>query len=119
MEVIEHKSEQMLQTALAQGWKAQIKPEIPEDADYRNIVWNLYAIRGQETLHVIWIGDRQQPGLYTYGDHVTHPAHRAAVVKLLTGKPDPRKLKAEHIEVLTQTRSVPWDADAPAIDIML
>ena len=56
-----------MQTALANGWKAQVKPEIPENGNAFEIVWNLYCIRGQESMHVVWIGDRQTEATYVYG----------------------------------------------------
>lgn len=119
----EHKSEQMMQTALANEWKAQVVPEVPENLKPDEIIWNLYALRGQESLHVVFMGNRQESATYVYGDHRTNPAHRAAVIKILTGRPDPRKLVKleghELIERVQDLKEVPWEHDAPAMDIML
>jgi hypothetical protein len=116
---MEHKSEQMMQTALAHGWKAQVKPTIPASALYDEIVWDLYCVRGPETLHVSWTGDRQQEGTYTYGDYTTSPTRRQQVVAILTGKPNPKKLNREETKALLEDRSVPWVHDTPAIEILL
>lgn len=116
---MEHKSERVMQTALAHGWKAQVKPTIPASQNYDEIVWDLYCVRGQETLHVQWVGDRQGDGTYTYGDYKSNPARRGAVVNLLTGKPDPKKLNREEVASLLEDRSVPWVHDTPAVEILL
>lgn len=120
----EHKSELMKQTALANGWKAEIIPDLSNfntTGDPDDIVWNLYAMRGLEALHVVFTGDRQTNAVYKYGEHFrTTPARRAPVLKLLTGQPDPARLKGqESAENLLESRSVPWDEDSPAIDILL
>src|SRR6516162_1857208 len=113
----------MMQTALANEWKAQVVPEVPENLKPDEIIWNLYALRGQESLHVVFMGNRQESATYVYGDHRTNPAHRAAVIKILTGRPDPRKLVKleghELIERVQDLKEVPWEHDAPAMDIML
>jgi hypothetical protein len=113
----------MMQTALANEWKAQVVPWIPPNQNHNEIVWNLYALRGRESLHVVFIGNRQDHATYVYGDHRTTPGHRAAVIKILIGKPDPRKLVKltghELIEKIHNSRSVPWEHDSPAIEIML
>ena len=119
----EHKSEHMMQTALANEWKAQVVPEIPENLRPDEIIWNLYALRGQESLHVVFIGNRQDHATYVYGDYRTKPDCRVAVIKILMGKPDPRKLVRlrghEIVEKIRDLRTVPWEHDSPAIDIML
>lgn len=108
-----------MQTCLANGWKAQVKPDIqgtsPED-----IVWNLYALRNKETLHVPWLGNRMQPATYTYGDAYRLTLNwRNQVLKLVVGKPDPRKLKGKDAEKLVETRSVPWDQESEDTEILL
>lgn len=116
---MEHKSEKMMQTALAHEWKAQIKTEIPEDRNYLNIVWDLYCVRGQETMHVQWVGDRQTGATYTLGGVTEYPARAGTVVKRLTGKPDLKKLKPAEIETALKLRDVPWVHDTPALEILL
>lgn len=119
---MEHKIERLMQTALAEGWKAQIKTDIPEDMDVSQIIWDLYCVRKQETMHVQYLGNAMQEGRYTYGKHYSlYPTHKAAVENILTSTPDPRNLriKVEDIhEELEELRSVPWVADSPAIEIM-
>lgn len=113
-----HKSEELMQTCLANGWKAQVKPELAENPE--EIVWNLYAIRNKETLHVPWLGNRMQAATYTYGEHHRLVLNwRNQVLKLVTGRPDPRKLKGEDTEKLIKTRSVPWDEESNDIEILL
>jgi hypothetical protein len=115
---MEHKSEQVMQIALASGWKAQVKPVIPENLNADEIEWHLYAVRNQETFHVLWIGDRQTEAVYGYGDYRLYPARRAAVIKILKGRPDPKKLNKEETELLLEDRVLPWSQDSPAMDIM-
>lgn len=109
-----HKSNDLLQTCLSNEWKAQIKPEIPSSGNSDEIVWNLYAIRNKETLHVAWLGNRMQGATYTYGDaYCLRLNWRNQVLKLITGKPDPRKLKGNDVDKLIEERYVPWDHDTP------
>lgn len=109
-----HKSNDLQQICLAHEWKAQIKPEIPPGAKPEEIVWNLYALRGKETLHVTWLGNRMQGATYTYGETYCLKLNwRNQVLKLITGKPDPRKLKGDNTEKLMADRYVPWDAETP------
>jgi hypothetical protein len=120
---MEHKSERLMQTALAHGWKAQVKTEIPENLDANEIVWNLYCVRRMETMHVEFLGNRQIGATYAYGPYYRlAPSCRSVVVRLLTNLPDPRKLKLQVDDVQTEMdtlRNVPWTHDAPAIEIML
>jgi hypothetical protein len=124
----EHKSEEIKQIALAQGWKAQVEPKFElydTSGDINDIVWHLYALRNKETLHVVWRGNRLESGQYVYGDYRLKLWWRVEVINVLKGKPDPTKFhkkEKEYIqsyEEIVETRSVPWDADSPAIDIML
>lgn len=109
-----------MQIALANGWKAQVKPEIPASKRYEEIVWNLYAARDQETLHVVFIGNRQDHSIYTYGGKTTNPPHKAAVMKILTGTPDIRKLdKKTALRVAAENAELPFTPDSPAFDILL
>jgi hypothetical protein len=120
----EHKSEQMMQTALANGWKSEVIPdlsefEITQNAD--SILWNVYCQRGHEALHVVFTGDRQTSASYSYGDYRLHPARRAGVMDLLTHKPNPKKFKTEEntVEKMMEDRVIPWKPGAPALDILL
>lgn len=114
----------MKQTALANGWKSEIIPEtnvFDQTGNPDDIVWNLYALRGLEAMHVVFTGDRQTSAVYTYGEQYRQtPARRAPVIRLLTGKPNPKLLKGkESSENLLKTREIPWSPDAPALDILL
>ncbi|QLF83944.1 hypothetical protein SEA_BECKERTON_59 [Mycobacterium phage Beckerton] len=121
----EHKSEQMKQTALANGWKSEVIPNLDEfnrTGNPDDIVWNVYALRGLEAMHVVFTGDRQTKATYTYGENYKlTPARRAPVIALLTGTPDPKKLKGKQSgeELIQNHRSVPWEDDAPALDILM
>ena len=116
---MEHKSEALMQTALANGWKAQVKPVIPESGNASEIEWNLYCLRGQETIHVLWVGDRQVEATYAYGDQRKYPARRQGVVDLLTGTPDTRKLRVKTEAEIAELRNVPFLPDSPAMDVLL
>lgn len=115
---MEHKSEQLMQTALANGWKAQVIPDIPLDGNPDEIVWNLYCLRGQEAMHVEYTGNAQTAATYTFGDTKQYPARRVAIVKLLTGTPDVRRLNAGDRDI-AELRTVPFLMDSPAVDIMM
>lgn len=125
---MEHKSEQVKQTALANGWKSEVRTNLDsfeQSDDVNDIQWDVYAMRDKETIHVLYIGDRFEEGTYKYGDHVVELSRRGEAVKFLTGKPDPRKFHKKRREFtdsyddVIQDRSVPWEHDSPAIDILL
>ena len=107
-----------MQIALSYGWKAQVKPVIPETLNADEIEWNLYCLRNQETLHVVWMGNLQVSATYAYGEYRLYPARKAGVIKLLKGKPDPKKLGSA-TDSLLEDRMIPWEKDAPAMEIML
>lgn len=110
----EHKSERIKQVALSNGWKAEVVPKLhvfEQTSDPSDIEWHVYAIREKETLHVIYRGNRYISGAYSYGSYRQSPARSGAVIRLLTGKPNPRWLDALAVRV-------PWEPDAPALDIM-
>ena len=116
-----HKSERLKQTALQHGWKAEIVPKMErylQTGNGADIEWHLYAKREKETIHVCYTGDRFTASTYKYGDYRHHPARSGAVAKLLTGKPDPRKLGGFDAESLLESRVIPWEKDAPAIEIL-
>lgn len=116
---MEHKSERMMQECLANGWKAQVKPEIPESGNPDEFVWKLYALREKETLQCTWLGNRMQGATYTYGEHYRRFLNwRNEVMKFVTGKPNPRKLRVNTPENIEEAHWVPWEKDAPAFEIM-
>ena len=121
----EHKSELMKQTALANGWKSEVIPNLDkfnETGDINDIVWNVYCQRGLEAMHVVFTGERQTSAVYKYGSHHRlTPARRAPVMRLLTGTPDPKKLKGRQSgeELIQNHRQVPWADDAPALEILM
>lgn len=116
---MEHKSEFVMQTALANGWKAQIKPEIPTNPLYLNqILWILYAIREPEYLRVIWEGDRFVEAEYDYHGHKRYPTHQKAVIKIIEGKPSIRNLGLTADELM-ETRIIPFELSDPAMTILL
>lgn len=120
---MEHKSEQIVSVAQENGWKAQCQPVIPESKKWEEIVWNVFAIRGPESLHVVYTGDRMTEATYTYGDqYKSHPARKGAVVDILKGAgtppKQPRRIGPVTDEQVAELRSVPFEIDTPAIDIM-
>lgn len=131
-----HKSEDMELIAKENGWQTQTQTNIQEYEETGNvddIVWMLYAIRGEEdkreVLRVIWQGDLQTGAFYKYGDYELRPARKAPVLKLITGQPDPKKFKRETppeekkkltAEEKLAVRQIPWEDDeSPAFDILI
>lgn len=120
-----HKSEALLQIALSNGWKAETLTDVHkfnETNNLKDVIWHLYAQRERETIHVLWEGNRLAGGLYKYGDHTVKLWWKNEVVKFLTGKPDITKFYRHSNEVASaddEYRSVPWENDTPAVDIML
>lgn len=127
----EHASDIVLAEAIEAGWEATIIPDVSEfeiSGKYNDLIYNLYAKRDKETFKVQWRGNSQIEAHYAYGDYHLYPAWRGGVIRLLKGRPDPKKFsdkdKGKHSqttyrEFLTQ-REVPWhDDEVPAIEIML
>lgn len=117
----EHKSERLKNVAINHGWKAQVVPKLDKyekTGDPATIEWHVYAIRDKETIHVYYLGNRFISSTYSYGSVKLYPARSGGVVRLLAGKPDPRKLEGD-AESLLESRSVPWDDETPALDILL
>lgn len=120
-----HKSAELERIAIEHGWKTQVKPEFPADFDdnplANRIEWHFFAVRGNETLHVVYRGDRMlENNVYTFGDYRRYPQRRVAVVGFLTGTPDLSKSAAVLDPVaLIEARSVDWDEETPAMEIML
>lgn len=119
---MEHKSERLKQTALSFNWKAEVVPKLhryEKSGDASDIEWHVYAMRDKETIHVLYMGNRFISSKYTYGGtYCQYPARTGGVIKLLAGKPDPRRLSGDPGELI-ESRVVPWDDDTPALDIML
>jgi hypothetical protein len=117
--VIEHKSEQLMQVALSNGWKAQLIPDIPLDGNVDEIVWNLYCIRDKQTMQVRYIGNRLHEATHTLHGEVSHPQYKGNVLKVLTSKPSLKKIvKNSNGNADEIVRSVPWVHDDPAILIL-
>lgn len=119
---MEHKSERIKQAALAHGWKAEVVPKLhryEKSKSVSDIEWHVYAMREKETIHVLYLGNRFVSAKYTYGSHCQYPARSGSVLRLLAGKPDPKKLEGSNAENLLQARSLPWNEDAPAMEILL
>lgn len=118
----EHKSERIKRAALAHGWKADVVPKLhryESSGDPGDIEWHVYAIRGKETVHVMYLGNRFVSSTYSYGNYKQYPARSGSVLKLLAGKPDPRRLEGTDPAQLMESRSVPWDDETPALEVML
>lgn len=118
----EHKSDRLKKTALAHGWKAQVSPKLDRYEKSKNpndIEWHVYAIREKESIHVTYLGNRFISSTYSYGSYRQYPARSGSVVRLLTGKPDPRRLEGTSPQDLLESRIVPWEEDTPAINILL
>lgn len=125
-----HGADTMCAEAIELGWQAAVIVDVSEfeiSQKYNDIVYKLYAQRDQETMFVAWRGNSQTEAHYNYGDYHLYPAWRGGVIKLLKGKPDPKKFSARdkgrssedtYVELLKE-RNVPFDDDAPALKIML
>lgn len=125
---VEHKSEKMMQKALANDWKAQVKPTIPPSNLFTEIVWDLYCVRDKETLYVQWTGNRLTNATYSFCGTKSHPTHSAACYKLIEGQPslkDVVKKKRSHnkdydqiVDDLGDSLVIPFNLDWPALDIL-
>ena len=113
-----NKVEDLQNIAAQMGWKTQIVPEIPDENDASKIEWRLYCLRDKETMYVLYIGKAFQEAKYTYGDYSYSPPRSGAVRKLLVSEPDPKRL-ANSGQHLLDNRSVPWDSEASALEIMV
>lgn len=117
----EHKSERIRQVALANGWKCEIQTNMDQfekSGNLQDIHWHLYAKRDSQTIHIVYVGNRLEGGLYKYGDRSIKLWWKYEVIKVLTEKPDPAKYRKKSDDD-TVDRAVPWDNDSPAMDIML
>lgn len=121
----QHKSEIMMEAAIQYDWKAQIKPTIPDSKRYDEIVWDLYCVRDQETLHVQWTGNRLTDATYAFCGSKTKPTHKAAVLKLIEGQPSLKKIAKKsqtngNVEKLDEIKQlVPFDPnESPALDVL-
>lgn len=126
---LSHKSEDMKQLCLANGWKAEVYPylaDFEKSGDVNDLKWTLYAMRGEEpaleTLKVVWYAELQNECAYTYGEfYKLTPARKAPVIKLITGTPDLKKLR---IPGAPEIEGPHWgelvlEEDLAAFDIML
>jgi hypothetical protein len=116
--VATHKSTELRDLAIKNGWEATVLPDTKTDP----ITWNVYAKRviedKTETLHVKYVGDLQKSAVYVYGDLRLLPARRAPLLRLITGKPDPRRFVKSSVVKAEPLRTVPWDCDSPAVVIL-
>jgi hypothetical protein len=95
--------------ALVNGWKAQVKPQIPASGNPDDIIWTLYAVKDEEVLKVVWQGDRRIEATYFDGEQYREPRKIASVIA-----PKNPKIK--------ETRDydlVPFEVDAPALEVLL
>ena len=123
----EHKSEQFRRTAIKYGWDADVRTDLSvykRSQDINDVLWNVYALRGKETLKITWTGDRFTQASYVYGDLRRKLWWPTEVSKLLAGKPDPRKYRRKDSEIasydeMVEHRSVPWSEETPAMDVMM
>lgn len=122
----EHKSTEILRAATKYGWKAEVRTDLSvydKTKQINDVIWNLYAMRGKETLKAIWNGERFDQANYVYGDHRRKLWWPVEVTKLLAGRPDPKKYRRKDTEVsyeeVIEDRSVPWKDDTPAMEVML
>lgn len=102
-----HKTEKLADIAREYGWSAKIVPEL--NTDPAKIKWVLFCVRKPEAIKVIYEGNRMVEALYVMGDKVTSPPHKGAVVKLLTGQPDMRRLDGS--TALQNRSKLPFDPD--------
>jgi hypothetical protein len=124
----EHKSERFKCIAIKHGWKADVRTDLSvyeTTKQFKDVIWNVYAIRGKETLKIVWNGDRFIQANYVYGDLRRKLWWPVEVSKVLAGRPDPRKYRRKDSEYIAsydeivEQRSVPWQEDTPAIEIMM
>lgn len=100
-----HKSERLYNIGVEAGWTSKIVPDI---SDPDNIIWTLYFSRKPELMKVVYTGNRLTEATYKLNGVITSPPHKAAVVKILLGQPDPEKLG---VESARKHRRLPFDPD--------
>lgn len=100
-----HKSERLYNMGVEAGWTSKIVPDI---SDPDNIIWTLYFSRKPEVMKVVYTGNRLTEAIYKLDGAVSNPPHKAAVVKILLGHPEPEKLGAEKAR---QHRRIPFDPE--------
>lgn len=99
-----HKCEKIAEIGREAGWGVKIIP----DTSGEEIVWNIYFVRKPEAMKVVYTGNRLTEAHYAIGDKRASPAHKAAVVKLLMGKPN---LAGMNGTALAAHKNVPFDVD--------
>lgn len=117
------KAEKLAQLAMENDWETRIVPKIPENATPDQIEWNLYGKRGEEVFHVVYLGSKWHSCTYVYGDCRLRPQYRNNLVRLITGRPDPKRYALKNVsasaEKLIESRKLPWTDESPAMDILL
>lgn len=118
----DHKTVNLKALAIEHGWQAAVLPDTSQfNGDPKTIQWNFYAKRTDEgkdeKVVVRYQGDLLVSATYVYGKYRLIPARLAGVMRLITGKPDPRKYDGTAAKQ-EPLRSVPFSVDSPAIDIL-
>ena len=103
-ETFVHKSEKIAEIGREAGWQTKIIPDMTGD----EIIWNIFFVRKPEAMKVTYTGNRMTFAQYVIGDKRTNPAHKAAVVKILMGKPN---LSGMNGSALAAHKSVPFDPE--------
>ena len=103
-----HKAEQMCNLAQEHGWETYLDVDGLDELNPNpnDFIWTLYAKRGSETLKVCWRGNRQEEAKHTHPGGHRILWWKSEVVRFITSKPR------------FSEDDLPWDIDAPAIDIM-
>ena len=101
-----HKSEKLADIGKDAGWETKIIPEISGT----DITWNVYFTRKPEAMKVVYFNNRLAEAVYTCGDKITTPAHKAAVVKILLN-PQPDLTRLNGASLADQPRNLPFDPD--------
>ena len=108
-----HKSLVMLQLCLDHGWKA----EVETNAEETQVVYRVFALRGQETLVVEYHDTKLIRGDYTYGSNYKLKLNwKNQIVKLVEGKPDPKRLAGS--TDIEEARYVPWTAESTDEEVL-
>lgn len=113
-----HKTEILEQKAKENGWTTRLVPELNDDPF--KIKWELMCVRKPEALRVTYIGNRLTEATYIMGEKTLTPTHKAAVIRLLEGKPDLSKIDSTEA---IKHRRIPFnpadDAAGDILDILL
>jgi hypothetical protein len=96
-----HKSEKLADLGREAGWTTKIVPDIGDE-----ITWNIFFVRKPEAMKVVYVGNRLVESTYICGEKMTSPPHKAAVVKILLGQPDLKKVGSDEV---IKSRTLPFD----------